>query len=145
MSRLPVLGLLVAACANTAPGMPDAAPLEQIAGRRWVVESVEPARDSAASWGRVAADMTLDASTGTAGGNGGCNRWSAGFTSAAPGEIRFGDAAATMMACTTPGFMEREGEFFEALQAVTRWRLEGGRLLLLGPAGHRIVLGPPPP
>lgn len=144
MPRLPLVGLLVAACTNAGTSTPVAVPLDEIAGRRWVVEAVEPASDAPASWSRVAADLTLDAATGTAGGHGGCNRWNASFSSEAPGTIRFANAASTMMACSEPGLMEREREFLSALQAVTTWRLGVGQLVLEGPAGERISLRLPP-
>lgn len=145
---LGLLALAGIAAASPVPAAGPPPPVEAIAGRRWIVTTVEPAREGEtetwASWDRVAADLTLDAATASAAGSGGCNRWRAGFASEAPGRLRFSGAASTMMACLDPGFMERERAFLEALERITTYRLDQGRLLLEGPAGLRITLAAAP-
>jgi heat shock protein HslJ len=69
-------------------------------------------------------------------GSGGCNRLSGSYT--LDGErLTFGRAAGTMMACRDG--MEQERAFLDALSAVTGWRVEGQRLLLLDGAGAPLL------
>ncbi|MBP0462528.1 META domain-containing protein [Roseomonas sp. PWR1] len=74
---------------------------------------------------------------GRAGGTGGCNRFTGGYTLDGAA-LRFGALAATRMACA-PALMEREQRFFAAMAEVRAWRIEHGRLLLTD-AGGGVVL-----
>lgn len=135
LGALPLVGCAVGAGERT--GQPP--PVAGLAGRRWRVVGLEPEPDAAASWELVEADLEIDADGANAYGSGGCNRWRAGVSSAAPGKIRFGNAASTMMACATPGFMERESAYLGSLAAISSYRLDGDELTLEG-NGKRIIL-----
>jgi heat shock protein HslJ len=101
--------------------LPQPATVAELAGRKWVVDSVTPSPANAFEWSRLGISLELDAATATASGFGGCNRWSAGFTSNGPGEIAFMPARATQMACAEPeGAMDREHEFLNALPGTHR-------------------------
>lgn len=114
-------------------------PVTALAATRWRVVAVEPEPTAAASWALVEADLTIDVDGANAFGSGGCNRWRAAVTSEAPGKIRFGSAVSTMMACATPGFMERESAYLGALAGIDSYRRHGDLLMLEG-GGRRITL-----
>ncbi len=135
LGSLPLVGCALGAGEHAA----EPPPLTALAGRRWRVVALEPETDAAASWELVEADLTIDADNANAYGSGGCNRWRAAVRSEAPGKIRFGNAASTMMACATPGFMERESAYLGTLAAISGYRLDGDELTLEGD-GQRIVL-----
>ena len=61
-------------------------------------------------------------------GIGACNRISGSYTAGEKNALSIGPLAATRMAC--PG-MEREMEFFEAVESTTRYDMDGEMLLLL--------------
>lgn len=113
----------------------------EIAGRKWVVDGLSPSAANAFAWSRLGISLALDSATGTASGFAGCNRWSAPFTSAAPGELRLGPARATRMACAAPeGVMQREAEFLAALPTVRGMTRSEDQLRLEREDGGRIVL-----
>lgn len=140
LSALPIVGCAVGT-GEPAAGPP---PLAALTEMRWRVVALQPEPDAAASWAVVEADLTIDAAGTNAFGSGGCNRWRAAATSEAPGRLRFGNAAATMMACTEPGFMERESAFLGSLAAISTYSLDGDELTLEGD-GRRIILRAAPP
>lgn len=134
LGALPLIG-----CAVGAGERADQPPVAALAGTLWRVVALEPEPDAPGSWELVEADLTIDADGANAYGSGGCNRWRAGVSSEAPGTIRFGNAASTMMACATPGFMERESAYLGALAAISSYRRDGDELILEG-SGKRIIL-----
>jgi heat shock protein HslJ len=135
LGALPIVGCAVGT-GEPAAGPP---PITALAETRWRVVALQPEPDAAASWEVVEADLTIDAAGTNAFGSGGCNRWRAAVTSEAPGRIRFGNAASTMMACVTPGFMERESAYLGSLAAISTYSLDGDELTLEGD-GRRITL-----
>jgi heat shock protein HslJ len=64
-------------------------------------------------------------------GSGGCNRMMGKFASSGAG-LTVGSVAMTKMACMTPGLMDQEQRFANALQATTGYRISGDMLELLG-------------
>lgn len=139
-SSLVALGALpLVGCAVGAGERADQPPVASLAGTRWRVVGLEPEPDVPATWELVEADLTIDGDGANAHGSGGCNRWRAGVSSAAPGTIRFSNAASTMMACATPGFMERESAYLGALALISSYRRDGDELTLEG-NGKRIIL-----
>jgi heat shock protein HslJ len=110
---------------------PAAVPIEAIAGRKWIVDSLRPSPDNAFAWSRLGISLELDAAARRASGFGGCNRWFAAFTSDAQGSLSFGPAGSTKMACMEPvGAMEMEQAFFDRLQTVASYRLSEDHLYL---------------
>lgn len=69
-------------------------------------------------------------------GSGGCNRLMGGYTLDGA-HLSFGRSASTMMAC--PQGMEQEHAFLETLSLVTRWRIEGQRMQLLGESDETLA------
>ncbi len=69
-------------------------------------------------------------------GNGGCNGYGGGFTLTGD-SLSLGNAMSTLMACDD-AVMKLEGEFHAALRSVTSFRLEGGELVLVGPADRAL-------
>ncbi len=78
-------------------------------------------------------DTYLALTAGEATGRGGCNNFRGSYT--LDGEVlRFGPVAATRRLCPPPQ-MQQETGFFAALEATRGFRIEDGRLILLGEAG----------
>jgi len=73
-----------------------------------------------------------------ASGSAGCNRFTAGYTRSKD-TLTFAPAAATRMMCATPGVMEQEQAFLQALQGVATMRMEGDRLELRAADGALMV------
>lgn len=85
----------------------------------------------------VTATLTFDSELGRAFGSGGCNNFFAPYT-VAGGQLSFGPAGSTMMACQEPQ-MQVEQAYLRTLEEVTRYSLEGELLVLLDDAGTRLL------
>jgi len=86
--------------------------------------------------GPRAAHLFLDAEKKRLTGSGGCNRLVAAYT-VQDTTLRFGDIAATKMAC--PRDMALERQFVQALGQVAGWRMRGSELELLDGAGQPVA------
>jgi putative lipoprotein len=77
---------------------------------------------------------------GGVGGSGGCNTMG-GSAKISGDTIRFGQIVSTMMACT-PAVMNQERKFFDALNDVRSWRVDGPRrkLILSDARGRPIIV-----
>lgn len=77
--------------------------------------------------------------TGRITGKGACNTFFGPWelTKANGSEIKIGPVASTMMACPD---METESAFFQALEKITEYRMEGGKLYLYEGQNLRAVL-----
>ena len=84
----------------------------------------------------AAAEAWIGFKDGSAAGQGGCNRFTGGYTEA-PGELAFGPLASTRMACPEP-MMRTESDFFAALDA-TRQAVATHLLLALFDADGRLL------
>jgi heat shock protein HslJ len=143
--------LLAAACARedpvveraltpAPPDPPRVVAVEEIAGRKWVVDLIEPGAIDAFEWSRLGISLVLDG-RGSASGYAGCNQWSAGYLSTSPGALVFEPPVSTRMFCALPdGVMEREAEFLATLGRVRGYtlsedhlyvELDGGRMVLI--------------
>ncbi|NJN88162.1 MAG: META domain-containing protein [Leptolyngbyaceae cyanobacterium SL_7_1] len=99
--------------------------IDQLANTEWLLEDL------------TGTPTTTDAQTtlrfdGTSGvsGRGGCNRYRAQITSQGD-RLSVGPAISTRMMCA-PVMMDQETRYFQALQAVQRFSLEGDELLIYG-------------
>jgi heat shock protein HslJ len=81
---------------------------------------------------------------GRASGTDGCNRYSSPYTTKGSG-LEFGaDGASTQMACP-PDVMQQAAAYRSGLSAARSYRVEGGRLQLLGPDGAVLATLVPQP
>ena len=81
--------------------------------------------------------VRLDRSGQRVSGSGGCNRFTGGYTLDGD-RITFTNLATTRMSCPE-ATMQQERAYFGALSPAGRWRIDGQRLELYGPAGDRLV------
>jgi heat shock protein HslJ len=91
-------------------------------------------------------EVTLAFLEGRLAGSAGCNRYSGSCLPSADGDLDVGAVVRTMMACL-PAIMAVEDAYLLALDRVTGYRLDVGRLELLDASGTvvlRFVAGPPP-
>jgi heat shock protein HslJ len=111
----------------------------------WILEShgapVKPQPVLAGS--NVTAIFTAaeEPASGQLAGRAGCNQYSASFTLSGEDAIKLSAAIATRMFCGEPsGIMEQEAAFLKALEAVSRYRIEGEKLQLSDEAGaHELI------
>ena len=80
--------------------------------------------------------LRLDRNARRVSGSGGCNRFTGGY-SLDGDRITFTELAPTRMFCAPA--MDQERAYFGALAPAGRWRVDGQRLELFGPAGDRLL------
>ena len=93
-------------------------------------------RPVAASDPKAEPHLQLDRNAKRVSGSGGCNRFTGGY-SLDGDRISFTELAPTRMFCAPA--MDQERAYFGALAPAGRWRVDGQRLELFGPAGDRLV------
>lgn len=122
MYRL-ILTALIAATCVACRSQPE------LAGSAWLAEFI----DGAGVIDR--AQSTLEVlDNGRVAGRGGCNRYSAALE-LGNGTLRIREVVSTKMACV-PALMDQETRFFDALQAVRTYRIEGTKLQLVDESGR---------
>lgn len=75
---------------------------------------------------------------GTAGGTGGCNRYTGKVTAAGEGSVSIGPIAATRRMCPRPQ-MDAETRYFQSLERAATWRVSDGQLELQGADGQVLL------
>ena len=121
------LGILLVGCS---PGPADGPSLD---GTQWVLISLN---GSAPIEGR---QITLSFEEASLDGSGGCNTYGGSHT-ASDDSLRLDGVYWTEMACTEPeGIMEQEQAYFQALNAVDSYRVDGDRLEVYDEAGTQIL------
>jgi len=84
--------------------------------------------------------ITLDLRRESLGGLAGCNHYGGEYEVASEGALRLGETAITAMLCLEPeGVMDQERAYTEALRAVTGYRLQDERLVLVDAGGEAIL------
>jgi heat shock protein HslJ len=124
------LASLLAACASAPTSTPPGSgsgetPLSELDGTHWSLVSLN---------GRELAPDTfisLEIAGGGISGNAGCNGYGGSFSSEEPGKLQLREISSTAMACEPEIRMQQEGEFLQALQQATGYRLVEGQLELL--------------
>jgi copper homeostasis protein (lipoprotein) len=115
-------------------------------GIDWQLHRLEDGQEPALpAAGARPVQLRLDPDSDRVSGSGGCNRLMGGFELKGP-KLRFLPLASTRMACPDPQ-MAFERRFFNAVELVRGWRIEGGTLLLLDADGRvllRFVAVAPP-
>lgn len=105
-------------------------PIDLLAGREWVVEDL----DGGGIIDRSRVTLEFDLAESRVHGRASCNRYTGGYTLTGEG-IRFGNAAATMMACPD-ALMNQERKFFRILEGINRFDIDAaGALVLSGSNG----------
>ncbi|MCU0506082.1 MAG: META domain-containing protein [Chloroflexi bacterium] len=111
----------------------QAAPADTLSGTSWTATGVNNGQGAVQS---VAAGTSITASFGTDGqlsGSGGCNQYTATYTSA-DGTVVIGPVAGTRMACD-PAVSDQETAYFAALDAAATYAISGGKLELRDASG----------
>lgn len=138
-SRLLTSIVLAVPLALTASGAAAQSPSPvQVLDVEWSVTSLDGERIPADA-GVTATFTASDAPTGALTGNGGCNTYSASWTSDGVA-LTVTDLAATRMACET-AVSEREELYFDLLQDASGWRLDGAVLIIDTKGGSSIAFG----
>jgi len=107
---------------------------------RWVMDSLE--LDGQAVVLPEDKDLTIQFEDGeNAMGNGGCNGFSAPYEAGSDGSLTFGPVMSTMMFCENSS--EQELAYFQALEKVTSFHLEGGQLILASEDGTTAIVYSP--
>ena len=143
MASVSVVALLcIAGCQSmgTPPaGQPPTISPASLVGIWWLAEDIEGQR----VLDRVQSTLTFESPQRIA-GRAACNQYFASVEQR-EGTVRIRSMGSTRMACPPP-IMDQEQRFLSALDAVTRFGFDGGKLLLLDDSGRvRLRLAPLPP
>lgn len=132
-----LLAIMMLALAGAPRALAQGSLPAEITGTTWELVSLTPAGGAAedATGGGVTLSFGPE---NAANGSGGCNNYRTSYTTGGDGSIEFLPAAATLRACDEP-VGSREGRFFLALDAVTSYSLDGGRLTLSAADGTELV------
>lgn len=139
MNRLFLLALLgfVVVFSGAPRAMAQGSLPGEITGSTWELVSLTPAGGSAEDTTGGGITMAFGSQNAVS-GSGGCNNYRSSYTTTGSGKIEFAPVAATLRACPDPQSV-RETRFFAALDAVTAYRLDGGRLILSADDGTELV------
>ena len=72
-------------------------------------------------------------------GNGGCNQYSAGYTTTASNGITITQPTSTMMACAEP-VMQQETQYLSLLPTAAKYEISGDQLTLFNSGGTKILI-----
>jgi heat shock protein HslJ len=72
-------------------------------------------------------------------GTGGCNQYSAGYTTTASNGITITQPTSTMMACAEP-VMQQETQYFSLLPTAAKYEISGDQLTLFNSGGTKILI-----
>jgi heat shock protein HslJ len=78
-------------------------------------------------------------SSGRLSGSGGCNEYSAAYTTPASNSITISQPASTMMACAEP-VMQQEAQYFSLLPTASKYEISGDQLTLFNTTGTKILI-----
>ena len=127
-----LVALALAGCAKTPKAPAEQAKAQRsIEDRDWELVSLGE-RDHPLGAGGKPATLRFDAAARRAGGNAGCNRYSAAYVLAGD-SLRFEAAMSTRMACTEG--MELESAWLGAMSHVATWSATDSTLTLGGREG----------
>lgn len=137
LTGLALMGLVVVALIGAPHALAQASLPAEITGATWELVSLTPAGGAAED--TTGGGITLSfGSENAVSGSGGCNTYSSSYTTTGSGNIDFGLAAATLRACDEPQG-SREGRFFIALDLISTYTLDGGRLTLSADDGTELI------
>ena len=134
--------ILVAGCRSVetpSGGQPTAISITSLVGTSWVAEDI----NGQGVLAQAQSTLTFVSAQQIA-GRAACNQYF-GSVELVGGTAHLRPAGTTRMACP-PAVMEQETRFLDALGAVSTFRFDGGKLLLLDDSGWvRMRLAPIPP
>jgi heat shock protein HslJ len=127
-----VVTIALVACTTAEPNPPPA-PDSRLLDTEWELVSLN---GGALIEGRV---ITLRFAEASLEGSGGCNTYGGSYT-ASEDRLSVTGVYATEMACMEPeGIMDQEQAYFQVLNTVTRYRVDGDQLELYDEAGSPIL------
>ena len=126
-----LVALALAGCAKTPPEKKAEPAARSIEDRDWDLVALGE-QDHPLGAGGKPATLRFDAAAQRAGGNAGCNRYSAAYTLVGD-SLRFTAAISTKMACTEG--MELENAWLGAMSHVATWSATDSTLTLAGADG----------
>jgi heat shock protein HslJ len=131
-----VLVVLLAACGESETDQPGSAGAV-LPGTEWVLTSLSGKAPIEGT------EITLSFGEETLEGSAGCNTYGASYTATEDG-LRLTDLYWTEMGCLEPeGVLDQELAYLNALNTVSGYRVDGGRLALFDEAGTQLlVFGP---
>jgi len=106
-----------------------------LTGSSWVASGINNGKGgvvSDANISKVTAKFNAD---GGVSGSGGCNTYTASFTTTGSNGLKIGPAISTMMACEPTSIMTTEQQYFAALEKVATYQRDGNRLTLRDASG----------
>ena len=129
--------VVLSSCADNQASISKSPPWHEVGKRVWRLESLEGRSILAGT------KITLGFGENRAFGSAGANRYFAPYARGRSNEISFSAIGATKMhRDDPPGTMKQEREYLAALGTVDRYRLENGRLVLLGRGGEMLAFSP---
>jgi len=106
-----------------------------IAGTSWKATGINNGKGGVVSDANTSKVTAVFTSEGAVSGNGGCNTYSASFTTTGKNGLKLGPAISTMMACEPSSVMTTEQQYFAALAKVANYQRDGNRLTLKDSTG----------
>lgn len=133
-----VLAVVIAACsANGLFGGSSINDLRSVQDATWILQSYGPANALTPALPDSRVTLIFDFDAKSAGGNSGCNHYSASFTIKGD-NLSFGDAVGTLMACSPNEIMEQETMYINMLAQVESYQVDGNSLVLLTKSGSAL-------
>jgi heat shock protein HslJ len=72
-------------------------------------------------------------------GNAGCNRYSTRYALENKNQIKFQPIVSTRMACLDNDFMKQEHTFFEVMEKVRKYKIQGNQLIFMDTKGQNTL------
>lgn len=121
-----VLALVLAACAPVSGGMGGTE--ADLVSTQWALVSYGPAESQIQVLPDTEVTLQFEAD-GQAGGNSGCNAFSAQYE-VSNGNLTFGEIVSTLMACSGEGIMDQEEAYLDALRRAETFEMTADRLTI---------------
>jgi heat shock protein HslJ len=117
-----------------------------LAGTSWQATGINNGKQAVVGDSGTAKVTATFGADGTLSGSGGCNTYSATYTTSGESTIAIGPAAATMKACEPQSVMDTEQQYFAALANSTTFQLDANSLTLRDSSGAaQVVFAPVTP
>lgn len=124
---------------NSDNAPPTPTPAMSLAGPKWYLQAIGSQVISPEQVKNNPPYVEFNASEKRYFGSGGCNRFTGGFSGTGT-TLKLGPAASTKMACVQGNVQELENKFFQAMDSVTRYEIQGNTLKLYAQDQVALVL-----